>query len=98
MEMEMEMERWRWRWRWRWTRDGGSDGGSDGDVPLLVRFIVMKVFWDFFHPTVYTIHQAKGLQWSHVFLVSMLEGVCPSHPVDQIVSAEGAEHMEEERR
>eukprot|EP01028_Stygiella_incarcerata_P008361 TRINITY_DN3629_c0_g1_i1.p1 TRINITY_DN3629_c0_g1~~TRINITY_DN3629_c0_g1_i1.p1 ORF type:complete len:605 (+),score=176.55 TRINITY_DN3629_c0_g1_i1:1998-3812(+) len=46
-----------------------------------------------------TIHQAKGMEWDHVFVVRMNEGTLPLNPCQtSILSAHQVDHLEEERR
>ena len=51
--------------------------------------------------TLSTLHAAKGLEWPHVMLVGVNEGLLPFRPDDEggkPVSAQGALRIEEERR
>jgi superfamily I DNA/RNA helicase len=53
--------------------------------------------------TLTTIHQAKGLEWSHVWVVHMAEGICPLKrnmdcDDDQAMEQQRDEFLQEERR
>jgi ATP-dependent DNA helicase Rep len=48
--------------------------------------------------TLSTLHAAKGLEWPHVVLAGVIEGLLPFRPDEQAGAAEHAARIEEERR
>ena len=48
--------------------------------------------------TLSTLHAAKGLEWPHVMLAGVVEGLLPFRPDEDADSAQRAAHIEEERR